>query len=179
MLILSPPTPHPQMLSYVGYAILLVLSSSAVNAQENVVGSCSLADLVAFLGRVPDGASCGPAVDRFFMPGPSQDDIDSFCKQACGGAFADFANQNCDDLGAATATLAYCLSPGFLEPGPDRCRSAAPDLLEGSIVENLQTCLAFDPENGMCPDGCEDALAALVDAAGCCYRLLLHHCLQH
>ena len=165
------------MASYlIALALVAVCLPFAAPQEAAPVGSCSRLEVSNFFTLIPNPAVCGPAVDRFYngtnvTDAEFQAAVNATCTADCGGAFARFTYEVCDDFFVGASLRTFCLPTRDPETGRDRCRYFAPDRINASIIADLWQCAAYNPETpNTCPDGCVEAFRAFTEEVGCCYQ---------
>jgi len=157
------------MLAFVVLAILQ--HSSGAEQLPTNIGKCSFLEVSEYISKLPDvGTECSAASTNAALatqPDNLLQDLGTFCTVDCGRSIAEFILINCESSDSAIGTYVNCL-----HNGKGRCRLARPDLFNLILIDNLQSCTEFDPDNGTCPDGCAVALSTFFDAIGCCYEYI-------
>ena len=114
------------MASYL-FALALVAVCLPFAAPQDTapVGTCSSTEVLSFFTQIPNPTICGPSVDIFYnATGASAAQfagaIAATCSVDCGGAFAQYAYEACDDFFVGLSLLSFCLPTGR-GVGMDRC----------------------------------------------------------
>ena len=165
------------------YLAVLALVAVCIPLSQQQVGTCPQSELdQLFTVTLADfgGPACGLGLLTFYF-GPSanatdmelQDAVNTTCQQNCGGFYADYTFENCNDLFTPLSLISYCLPTGEEGAGQDRCRYFAPDNLDTSLIDNLEPCMSYDEEMpDTCPANCASALTSFANEVGCCYQNL-------
>lgn len=155
------------------YAIVLCLAVllPSIAAQDGSIGTCSAQTVFYFVGSLPNGEACGQALVDVLYANQTTVSTDEYttalttlCQVDCAGKIAEWSAITCGNIDFATTLYFYCLPR---DNSGDRCRSAAPDLVDPQLIVDLAQCTSFEDE---CPAGCAAALQRGVNLMGCCYQ---------
>ena len=156
-----------------GVISLSVLSRCAL-AQ---FGSCSTADLSAFVTSLP--SACSSTVFAAINPGdatPEQLDavLATFCHVNCGEVVLDYLLETCQSVGLALVLNLNCLPTQNTSNLGNYCQHSTPGRIDVSLINQMASCADFSI-SGTCSDACAAGLTAARNAFGCCYQTILNN----
>lgn len=156
---------------------LAFLSFGAVSKAQN--SSCNQSHWMTFLATLPNGESCGPNVITVLQSNTANskillDALKEVCKFECGGVFANFLRQSCNDAFTADLLEGYCTYTNGTSTLGAYCRSTALDVFNKTLLGSLFLCHPISP-GVLCSPVCKELLLEVKAQVGCCYQSLYNN----
>ena len=168
------------LLTMKALAVLIVLSALiAIGSSQNVLdGTCTIDQEIEY--AVSLGLTCAAAIGVVDPNTPDSYNPDvairssnlaTVCTRECGGALADWLENNCMDVTGSVGLRIWCTESGLNFVGRDWCYFAVPPQYNLTNTDVLAACEGYTL-NQPCPSGCAAALTSVVGDLGCCYQTL-------
>lgn len=139
-----------------------------------VTPNCTQTDINKFLYTLPQGNECELSLKTVIHlntgnPKALATAFDHACTNDCGGAYAEYLENVCNDPLSGENVRLYCTSANGSATVGQYCRQASFDVLDASLFRALATCNYSSVEE-QCTAECREGLLDLKAAIGCCYQ---------
>ena len=143
--------------------------------KPSLAPNCTAEDENEFLLSLPDGHNCDLSLRTVTHLNTNNSKalataFDHACTHNCGGVYADYLENICNDHLAAENIRLYCTPTNGSATIGQFCRHATFDVLDPSLFRALATCGNNSAEGQLCTAECREGLLDLKANIGCCYQ---------